>query len=300
MVPYDDRGLASGGSLHQFADHALTSRLEALSAEEMRRFVETARASDPYSDAALLEVAGGVAVYLGEGSPVNQAIGLGLQSTAVTAEDARALHSFYADREQQGVAVLSPFVDRSLLLRMADLGWRLDGFENVLVRAYEAHDRLVDVQSDVDIRVIDTDEGRAVWAHVAAVGFSAPLEPPASHLALSRVVADRPGTTLLMAFVDGRPAGTGELYVQDSIAWLSADATLPEFRRRGVQRALQLARLKLGAERGCELAVTESSPGSGSQRNMERLGFRVAYTRVDLVSPPVLQPGPHERTRHAE
>ena len=39
------------------------------------------------------------------------------------------------------------------------------------------------------------------------------------------------------------------------------------------------------ARAGCDLAVTESAPGSASQRNMERLGFRIAYTRVDLVAP---------------
>ena len=90
---------------------------------------------------------------------------------------------------------------------------------------------------------------------------------------------------LLLARLDGEPAGTGELVIEDRVGWLSADTTLPPYRRRGVQRALQIERLQRAAEAGCEFAVTEARPGSDSQRNMERLGFRIAYTRVDMVAP---------------
>jgi hypothetical protein len=102
-------------------------------------------------------------------------------------------------------------------------------------------------------------------------------------LNLGAIVVRRPGTRLLLAFLEGQVAGTAELMVEDGVAWLSADATLPRFRGRGVQQVLQAHRLVLGAGSGCDLAVSEAAPGSGSQRNMERLGFRVVYTRVDMV-----------------
>ena len=47
-----------------------------------------------------------------------------------------------------------------------------------------------------------------------------------------------------------------------------------EFRRRGVQTALIRRRLWDAAQSGCEYAVVSTIPGSGSQRNMERRGFR--------------------------
>ena len=43
------------------------------------------------------------------------------------------------------------------------------------------------------------------------------------------------------------------------------------------------ARLNEGLAQGCELATASTLPGSGSQRNYERLGFEVAYTRVTFV-----------------
>jgi len=118
------------------------------------------------------------------------------------------------------------------------------------------------------------------------VGFSAPELPTAAESRLGRAAVAIPGRSFLTAFVDGKQAGTGELRITDGVGWLSADTTLPRFRGRGVQQSLQRARLAMAREAGCDLAVTESAPGSGSQRNMERLGFRVVYTRVDAAAPP--------------
>jgi hypothetical protein len=39
-------------------------------------------------------------------------------------------------------------------------------------------------------------------------------------------------------------------------------------------------RLRYGAEQGCNIAMVVAQPGSASQRNAERQGFRIAYTRI--------------------
>ena len=55
---------------------------------------------------------------------------------------------------------------------------------------------------------------------------------------------------------------------------------MPEWRNRGAQRALLEHRLGRAAEAGCDLAMMGAAPGSASQRNAERQGFRIAYTRI--------------------
>jgi GNAT superfamily N-acetyltransferase len=60
-------------------------------------------------------------------------------------------------------------------------------------------------------------------------------------------------------------------------------ATLPGFRKRGAQSLLIAARLGWAVEQGCDLATTTTQPGSSSQRNYERTGFRVVYTRAKVV-----------------
>ena len=60
-------------------------------------------------------------------------------------------------------------------------------------------------------------------------------------------------------------------------------ATLPAFRNRGVQSALIERGLHEAALAGCEYAVVSTQPASGSQRNMERRGFRLAYTKLVMM-----------------
>ncbi|HSO74006.1 MAG TPA: hypothetical protein VLU47_04145 [Blastocatellia bacterium] len=43
------------------------------------------------------------------------------------------------------------------------------------------------------------------------------------------------------------------------------------------------ARLAFAVENGCDLAMVATQPGSGSQRNVERQGFRVVYTRTKFL-----------------
>lgn len=266
------------------ADIRLATRLESLCAREMRRFAETAQALEPGCGACWMEVAGGIAAFVAPASPVNMAFGLGM-SGSVDGQDIQALEHFYLEKGARPAAGVCPLAHPSLVEVLCRRGWVVDSFENVLVRAYRADEEFPIAAAGIEIREAVTEEDRDLWALAAATGFSAPLPPLADQLALGHVVVNRPGTRLFIAFVDGQAAGTGELFVEQGVAWLSGDATLPRFRGRGVQQTLQLHRLRLGAGAGCALAVSEAAPGSGSQRNMERAGFRVAYTRVDMLGP---------------
>ena len=74
--------------------------------------------------------------------------------------------------------------------------------------------------------------------------------------------------------------------LHQGVASFGGAGTLPEFRNRGVQRALLLARIALAAESGCDLAMVCTEPGSDSQRNAAHHGFRVAYTRIKWALDP--------------
>lgn len=83
-----------------------------------------------------------------------------------------------------------------------------------------------------------------------------------------------------VAFVDGSPAGIGALFIRNGIASLASDGTLEEFRGHGCQTALLHARIVHAAAAKCELVVAQASPGSVSQRNIERVGLQTAYTKA--------------------
>jgi hypothetical protein len=55
------------------------------------------------------------------------------------------------------------------------------------------------------------------------------------------------------------------------------------YRRRGAHSAVIRARLVEAAARGCDLITAGTLPGSVSQRDYERQGFQVAYTKATMV-----------------
>ncbi|HZV59826.1 MAG TPA: GNAT family N-acetyltransferase, partial [Candidatus Eremiobacteraceae bacterium] len=99
-------------------------------------------------------------------------------------------------------------------------------------------------------------------------------------LDMGRIVAAAKGNILFLAELDGQVIGTGGLSIHDGVALFAGASTVPAWRRRGVQRALLEARFQYARAAGCDLAMMGAEPGSSSQRNAERQGFRIAYTRT--------------------
>ncbi len=80
--------------------------------------------------------------------------------------------------------------------------------------------------------------------------------------------------------MDGRPGAAGVLCIHEGVALFGGSATIPELRRRGLQSALLNERMRYAHDHGCDIAMMVALPGSDSQRNAERKGFHVAYTRT--------------------
>jgi len=83
-----------------------------------------------------------------------------------------------------------------------------------------------------------------------------------------------------LAELNGQPIATGALTIAGDVALLAGASTVPSARRQGAQNALLEERLQYAAAHGCTVAMMVTLPGSGSQRNSERHGFRIAYTRT--------------------
>ncbi len=85
-----------------------------------------------------------------------------------------------------------------------------------------------------------------------------------------------------IAEVDGQPAAQAWLHVAEGVGVLVAGATLPGFRGRGLQTALIHHRVAEAARAGCDLVCSQTDPVTISQNNLERVGFRLAYTKMEF------------------
>jgi GNAT superfamily N-acetyltransferase len=273
---------------YHVADVALARRLESAVARDLDAFADTCMHLDPALHSARVEFAGGLALFLAPGSPINMIYGAGF-SGPVTGEEFDAVERFYAEHGTRAAISLCPHADDALIAQLGVRGWMATDFENVLLRELDdaSARRLPAPAPGVEFTVATTAEERASWAALSSAAFSAPEPPSAESVRMGLGMAASTQMTLLTGRVDGVDAGTGALQLMpDGLGWLMSDATLPPYRRRGVHSALLAERVRLAAEAGCDLAVAEARPGSASQRNMERLGLRVVYTRVELIAPP--------------
>jgi GNAT superfamily N-acetyltransferase len=102
---------------------------------------------------------------------------------------------------------------------------------------------------------------------------------------LAPAMAESEGAHCFLAELEGEPIAAGILVLKNGIAVLGGASTIAAARGQGAQTALLQARLEYAAELGVELAMVVAAPGSSSQRNAERKGFRPAYMRSKWLLP---------------
>jgi GNAT superfamily N-acetyltransferase len=265
---------------YPFSDLTLARRLERTEAAANAAFVEARARLQPESGACWIDVAGASAMFDGVGSPLTQSFGLGLFDEVGEAE-LTALEAFFRARGAEVHHEVSPLAQPGLWPLLAGRGYHPFEFSSVLYRPIELQQQPDPAVGErISVRRAGPEEADA-WAAVAAEGWRSESGQAADFVeVMGRISAHADGTHAFLAELDGEPIAAGGLFVGDRVALLAGASTIPRGRRQGAQRALLQARLSVAAEQGCEVAMMAASPGSASQRNAERQGFRIAYTRI--------------------
>ena len=262
-----------------FSDLNLSRRLERAEAQGNVDFVEARAAVSPESGAGWVEVAGAYAMFDGVESPLTQTFGLGLFQTP-TASDLQRIEEFFKERGAPVYHEVSPLADPSTFTLLNERGYEPFEFTSVMFRPLRpGAEPVARRDSGVSVRLAGPDEYE-LWAQTAARGWSEFEELEEFMLGLSRVSARRADGLSFLAELEGQPVATGALSIWEGVALLAGASTVPEARRRGAQLALLDARLAYASEHNCDIAMMCALPGSASQRNAERQGFRIAYTRI--------------------
>lgn len=130
----------------------------------------------------------------------------------------------------------------------------------------------------LSIRELGRDETGA-WAQVIVEAAGFPARIADAWRALEPHLARAAHGHRFVAELGGRVVGTGALHTHHGVGWLRAGTILPEFRGRGIQRALIRARFDRARDLGCTMVGASADERSPSARNLERLGFSVAAVR---------------------
>jgi ribosomal protein S18 acetylase RimI-like enzyme len=261
------------------ADDSTSERSERGALTETRAFVEA--------------IGGGVAAYAGPSSPMSKMIGVGFEGLP----DERRLveiEELFGEREAPLQAEVATLADPAFVAELTRRGYVLTNFENVSGRPIVDGDR--SPPGDLGVRIdLMTEANAADWIDTAITAFQHPdgRGVPADELPPREALdaALRPWTRVdgflrYCAWVDEQLAGVATMRIDDGVAQLCGAATLPAFRRRGIQGMLLRRRLADGARAGCDLAVVTTQPGSTSQENVNRQGFTLLYPRAVLIKEP--------------
>ena len=273
--------------MYPFVDLDLSRRLERAEAHANRRFVEARGRLFPERGAGWMAVGGTYAMFDGVGSPLTQTFGLGLFDPPLDAH-LEALEVFFAERDAEVFHEVSPLADLGTLSALNARGYRPCECTSVMFRPtadtlhqpppspspWPSHST-----ARVHVRLLEQGVDES-WGLTSARGWS---EAPELALFLSemgQVSAEAEDACRFLGQIDDLPVATGLLSMHGGVALLAGASTVPGGRRQGAQLALLESRLRYAAEQGCDLAMMCALPGSASQRNAERHGFRIAYTRI--------------------
>ena len=279
-----------------YTDRTFSQMLERTEARANADFVETRKRLIPDSGATWIEVGGAYAMFDGVGSPLTQTFGLGVFEDA-TAEHLDELEAFFKGRGAEVFHEVSPMTDQSLMALLSDRGYRPVELTSVMYQELfrvppsdgpsEEGSRLKAglktaglKTPGLEARVIDDSEAD-LWAEIAAAGWATLHESLADFmLAFGKIAARTRGGHQFLAELGGQPIAAGGLQIYDDVCIFAGASTVPDARRQGAQNALLDARLRFAREQNCDLAMMCALPGSQSQRNAQKNGFSIAYTRT--------------------
>ncbi|MEO5859790.1 MAG: GNAT family N-acetyltransferase [Pyrinomonadaceae bacterium] len=263
-----------------YSDKLISQKLERTEGLANVDFVETRARLDPGYGAAWIRVGGAYAQFDGVESPLTQTFGLGIFEEA-TAEHLDEIESFFKDRGASVFHEVSPLADQSILVLLGERGYRPIEVTNVMFRDLsDLSANNTAINAEITTRQIDESDAD-VWAATSAEGWATLFEGLADFmLAFGKIAARTSGGHPFIAEIEGKAVGAAGFGIYDDACVLAGAATVPNARNRGVQNALLDARLRLAREKGCTLAMICALPGSQSQKNAQKNGFSIAYTRT--------------------
>jgi hypothetical protein len=260
-----------------FSDIATSRRLERAEGFGCLQHAEARRRLYPDSRAEWMECDGAYAVFDGVDSPCTQTFGLGLFE-ALTAATLEKIESFFRNYGSPVFHEVSPLAGVEAFALLCERGYRPVELSTVLYQPVK--EPVPNASKGIAIRITGPDDGK-LWSDISARGWSHDHPEFASFmLELGEVITARKHTVCFLAEIGGIPAAAGALSIHEGLALFAGSATVPELRRRGLQAALLRERMRYAFAHGCDLAMMVALPGSNSQRNAERTGFHIAYTRT--------------------
>ncbi len=264
-------------------DLELSRRLERTEGAVNRAFVEARGAVSPEVGATFQEVSGTYAMFDGASSPLTQTFCLGLFGRP-SPGDLATIETFFSSRNAPCYHEVSPLAGIETYALLFDRGYRPIELTTVLMQRLDETSAFPPASPDINVGITEAKDEK-LWVEASGLGWANGSFVADTIRGIGQVAFKNQATLSFGAVYEGQFIATGSLGIVGDVALLAGASTVPAYRRKGAQAALLNARLHEAKRRGCTIAMMCADPGSSSQRNAERNGFRVAYTRTKWLLP---------------
>ncbi|KTD56386.1 putative Acetyltransferase, GNAT family [Legionella santicrucis] len=232
-----------------------------------------------YSEGKVLEINGGAACFSGFDSYLSQVVGWGFNTPLKQFKtEIECIEHFYKSLNHPRVDIeLCPFVGNDLAIFLSQRGYCINELNNVSVLDLKTYQPIDFHKNPLMIKEIKPDEIHE-WATRVALGFTAPeAKNQFIHYAQSK------GVSVFAAYDNEAIVAGATIAIHDDFCDLGVTSTLPEYRGKGLQKRLLLARLNFAKQHHLSWATVTTEPGSISDMNVQKIGFCCAYTRIKMT-----------------
>jgi hypothetical protein len=249
----------------------LAALIEASECRLLRGFYEAGQRLQPDSGFECLEIAGGVATFMGTPSPLSQATGFALEAP-ITGHEIERITKFFHDRGAPSKISVNPLADPSLERELTAAGYVPRIRNNALA---------IDLSTSTAMRDerISDERDAVAWGRASSSGFSSRYAGADGSVFLATTIASAKGVVALSVRNGDGIVATAAMLLDGDLASLIAGSTLDEHRAKGYHRAMILDRLARARESGARYARASAPIGSTSEKNFRACGFDVLYTR---------------------
>lgn len=221
-----------------------------------------------------IEISGGAACFIGVDSYFSQVIGWGFL-TKNFKQEIEIIEQFYRARNHSRVDIeLCPLVGNALVSYLNQRGYLITELNNVSVLDLKTYS---ESKALFQIKQIKEDD-LYLWSKIVAAGFEYPLAQSQFYQ-----YATAKGNLAFGAYINGKLVAGATIAMHQDRCDLGVTSTLPAYRGRGLQKKLLAARLNFAKQLGLSIATVTTEPGSVSDVNVQKVGFRCAYTRLKLT-----------------
>jgi hypothetical protein len=267
-----------------FSDKFLSQKLELTEAHSNVSFVNARALIQPDIGAEWIKIKGIYALFDGIASPLTQTFGLGLFED-VDHESLATLEAFFQKHNAPVLHEVSPLASPIHMAILHERGYKPIELTTIMYKILSKDNSIpFPINEKIRTRILHKSE-EDMWAGISAKGWSTEMGGLSNFMRqFAYIAANSTDAYPFIGEINGELISTGMLNIYHDVALLAGASTIPESRNQGAQNALLHARLNYATTKGCTLAMMCATPGSQSQKNAEKNGFKIAYTRTKWKS----------------